>query len=114
MNERGAMTHGLRSQMNVPNPNPTAYQEKATRSQATQARRGFYAALTGTVAVALCCFTPVLVLALAALGLSAVTRYLDYVLLPALAVLMILAIISYRRWRRLPASKIGLGPRKES
>ena len=38
----------------------------------------------GIVIAALCCFTPVLVLLLAVVGLSAVTGYLDYVLLPAL------------------------------
>lgn len=73
-------------------------QDATAPSQATRAKRGFYAALAGTVAVALCCFTPVLLLALAAIGLSAVTPYLDYVLFPALAVLVILTIVSYRRW----------------
>ncbi len=41
--------------------------------------------LTGTVIVALCCFTPVLVVVLNALGLATFIGYLDYVLLPALA-----------------------------
>jgi hypothetical protein len=35
--------------------------------------------------VALCCFTPILVILLGVVGLSALTWYLDYVLLPALA-----------------------------
>ncbi|TFH86254.1 mercury resistance system transport protein MerF [Billgrantia azerbaijanica] len=39
----------------------------------------------GTVLVALCCFTPVLVILLGTLGLAALTGYLDYVLFPALA-----------------------------
>ncbi len=38
----------------------------------------------GTVVAAACCFTPVLVVPLAALGLSAVLVWLDHVLLPAL------------------------------
>ena len=38
----------------------------------------------GTVLVALCCFTPILVVLLGTLGLAALTGYLDYVLLPAL------------------------------
>lgn len=45
----------------------------------------------GTVLVALCCFTPVLVILLGVVGLSALTGYLDYVLLPALAVFIGLA-----------------------
>lgn len=40
----------------------------------------------GTVIVALCCFTPVLVVLLGVVGLSALTGWLDVVLLPALAV----------------------------
>jgi mercuric ion transport protein len=63
-------------------------------------RKRFYAALTGTIVVAICCFTPILVIALAAIGLSAFTPYLDYVLFPALGVLVILTVISYRKWQK--------------
>lgn len=41
--------------------------------------------LIGTVITALCCFTPLLALLLASLGLASVLGYADYVLLPALA-----------------------------
>ena len=37
----------------------------------------------GAVVAAVCCFTPLLVIALAAVGLPALTGYLDYVLFPA-------------------------------
>lgn len=40
----------------------------------------------GSIITALCCFTPILVLFLGAVGFSAITGYLDYVLFPALAV----------------------------
>jgi mercuric ion transport protein len=63
-------------------------------------KKGFYAALGGTVLVALCCFTPILVITLGAIGLSALFPYLDFVLLPALAVMIVLSAISYRRWKR--------------
>jgi len=36
----------------------------------------------GTIILAICCFTPVLVIALGAVGLSAWLAWLDYVLLP--------------------------------
>jgi len=62
-------------------------------------KKGIYAALTGTIVVALCCFTPILVILLGAVGLSALTPHLDYVLFPALALLIILTFISYRRWK---------------
>ncbi len=63
-------------------------------------KKRFYAALAGTIAVALCCFTPVLVIALSAVGLGALTPYLDYVLFPALGALIVVTVLSYRRWRK--------------
>ena len=52
----------------------------------------------GTVIVALCCFTPVLVVLLGVVGFSALTGWLDVVLLPALAVFVALTV--YAVWRR--------------
>ena len=42
--------------------------------------------IIGSAVAALCCFTPLLVVLLGAVGLSAVVGYLDYVLLPSLAI----------------------------
>jgi mercuric ion transport protein len=58
------------------------------------------ASLTGTVIIALCCFTPILVIGLGLIGLSAWIGYLDSVLLPALGVMIGLTIVSYWRYRR--------------
>jgi mercuric ion transport protein len=44
--------------------------------------------VTGSIITALCCFTPILVILLGTLGLSALVGYLDYVLLPALVVFL--------------------------
>ena len=52
----------------------------------------------GTVILALCCFTPLLVVLLDTVGLSALLGYLDYVLLPALGIFIILTL--YALWRR--------------
>lgn len=52
----------------------------------------------GAVVAAICCATPVLVIALGAVGLSALTGYLDYVLLPILA--LCIGLISYGLYRR--------------
>ena len=57
------------------------------------------AGLIGTVIAALCCFTPVLVVLLGIVGFSALTGYLDLVLLPALAFFIGLTV--YALWRRL-------------
>tara|TARA_R100000935_G_scaffold442_3_gene1444 strand:+ start:8412 stop:8675 length:264 start_codon:yes stop_codon:yes gene_type:complete len=52
----------------------------------------------GTVLVALCCFTPILVILLGTVGLAGLTGYLDVVLLPALAFFIGLTI--YAIWRK--------------
>jgi len=57
----------------------------------------------GTVLVALCCFTPILVILLGVVGWSALTGYLDYVLLPALVAFIGLTIYAYRRKQKADA-----------
>jgi mercuric ion transport protein len=52
----------------------------------------------GTVVLALCCFTPILMVLLGVVGLSAMLGWLDYVLLPALAFFILLT--AYAVWRR--------------
>ena len=54
--------------------------------------------IAGSVIAALCCFTPILAILLGAVGLSAIVGYLDFVLLPAL--LIFLVITGYALWRR--------------
>jgi mercuric ion transport protein len=63
-------------------------------------RKSWMAAAIGTAVVALCCFTPLLVIVLGLVGLSFLTPYLDYVLLPALVVLLVVSVVSYRKWRK--------------
>ncbi|HIK33024.1 MAG TPA: mercury resistance system transport protein MerF [Oscillatoriales cyanobacterium M4454_W2019_049] len=65
-----------------------------------KSKTAFITSLTGTIIVALCCFTPFLVLILGAIGLGAYIGYLDYVLLPALGALVGLTFWSYWRYRR--------------
>ena len=52
----------------------------------------------GAVILALCCFTPVLVVLLGVVGLSAMLGWIDLVLLPALVVFI--GITLYALWRR--------------
>jgi mercuric ion transport protein len=68
--------------------------------QPSHAKKGFIAAVMGTVVVALCCFTPLLVIGLGAIGLGVVTQYLDYALLPVLLVMVVVTIVVCRRWRQ--------------
>jgi mercuric ion transport protein len=63
----------------------------------------------GALVAAVCCFTPVLVVLLAALGLSAAVGWLDSVLLPALAVF--LGVIAYGViWKRRATTDPPSGP----
>ena len=58
--------------------------------------------IAGSVIAAICCFTPVLVIALGVVGLSAWLGWIDYVLFPALAVFV--GITAYGLWRRQRAA----------
>jgi len=62
----------------------------------------------GTIVAAFCCFTPVLVVLLGAVGLSALTGYLDYILLPALCIFFIIMI--YALLQRQKSSQECCGP----
>lgn len=53
--------------------------------------------VVGAAFAALCCFTPVLVVLAGVVGLSAITGYLDYVLLPALVFFIGLTVYAVRR-----------------
>jgi len=56
--------------------------------------------LIGAVITALCCFTPVLIVLFAAVGLGWAVGYLDYVLFPALFIF--LGIVAVSVWRTQP------------
>lgn len=59
----------------------------------------FKAGLWGSVIAAICCFTPVLVIALGVVGMAAVTPYLDFMLLPLLGFFLLLAVYGWARMR---------------
>lgn len=59
--------------------------------------------LGGSVVAALCCFTPLLVVLLGLVGLSALTGHLDYVLFPALAAFIALALYALHKKRKADA-----------
>ena len=61
---------------------------------------------SGATVAAACCFTPLLAFALASLGLGWVTAYLDWFLLPLLA--LCLALLGAGLWR-LRARRRGSG-----
>jgi mercuric ion transport protein len=62
------------------------------------ARKCLKVGIWGAVVTAICCFTPVLVVGLGIVGLGMLTPYLDYLLLPALGLFLILAVFGL--WQR--------------
>ncbi|MBE1295426.1 mercury resistance system transport protein MerF [Rhodobacterales bacterium HKCCA1288] len=63
--------------------------------------------LGGAVFAALCCFTPLLVVVVAGVGLSAFTGWLDYALFPLL--FFCLAVVAQALWLR--AGHVGPNPK---
>lgn len=55
--------------------------------------------IAGSVVAVLCCATPLLVILLGAVGLSAWVGWLDYALIPALVVFLGITIYALRRRR---------------
>jgi mercuric ion transport protein len=60
----------------------------------------FKAGIWGSIIAAICCFTPVLVVGLGLIGLSAFTPYLDYVLFPVLGLFLILIFYGWLKQNR--------------
>ncbi len=54
--------------------------------------------IIGAIVAGLCCVTPILVILVTTIGLSAIIGWLDYVLFPALAVFI--AITVYALWKK--------------
>lgn len=65
--------------------------------------RLFKVGIVGSIISALCCFTPVLVVLFSAVGLSSMLGLIDYIVLPALAVFVLLTI--YAVLKKAPANK---------
>jgi mercuric ion transport protein len=61
--------------------------------------------LAGALLSMLCCFTPVLVILLSALGLTAFVAKLDYVLVPVFVASIALVIFALMRRRRSCAAR---------
>jgi protein-S-isoprenylcysteine O-methyltransferase Ste14 len=54
----------------------------------------------GAVVTAVCCFTPILVLGLGIVGLGILIPYLDYLLVPALGLFLVLTVFGLVAKRR--------------
>src|SRR3546814_10367117 len=65
-------------------PTPTLHRRLLGKKYLMNDRKLLGIGIVGSVVAALCCFTPILVVLLGAVGLSAMLGWLDYVLLPSL------------------------------
>lgn len=66
--------------------------------------------IAGSVIAAICCATPVLVIALGVVGLSAWAGWLDYVLIPALVIFVGITIYAlHRRRAKAACCAVGVG-----
>lgn len=63
-------------------------------------RRIMSVGIVGSIVAAICCFTPILVVGLGAVGLGAWLAWSDFVLLPALVLFVAITIYGWRRQRR--------------
>jgi mercuric ion transport protein len=70
--------------------------------------------IIGRVIAALCCFTPILVVLFGVVGLSAVVGYIDYVLLPALGVFILLTLYALWRKHKNPAHRLATNKEEQS
>ncbi|MFN3491741.1 MAG: mercury resistance system transport protein MerF [Anaerolineales bacterium] len=61
--------------------------------------------IVGTIITALCCFTPILVILLGAVGLGWLIGYLDYILFPALFIFLGLTVYGLYRQRSIETPK---------
>lgn len=72
-------------------------------------RQWFGTGVLASVVLALCCFTPILIILIGALGLSALAGWLDVVLIPALLASIALTFVAWRRWRNDKACAVDAG-----
>jgi mercuric ion transport protein len=63
-------------------------------------KKTFLVSLGGTILVAICCFTPLLVVLLGVIGLSSMIPYLDFLLLPAFGIFIIITFVAFLRWKK--------------
>ena len=70
--------------------------------------------IVGSAIAAVCCFTPLLVVLLGAVGLSAWLGWLDYVLFPALAFFLAMTAYGVYLWRKNAAEALRTAAAKKS
>jgi len=96
--ERGVLGHGSRLDRTAMGVGRYQYADGYMDKRAMRDQL-LLTGVIGTIFAAICCFTPALVILLSIVGLSSIVGYLDFVLLPTLAIFLI--ITGYALWRRM-------------
>ena len=81
---------------------PARYVLRGGRMTRQFAKRLTWLGGAGTVIAALCCFTPLLVIALGTLGMATLVTYLDAFLLPLLALFVLIFAVGLHGWLKSP------------
>jgi mercuric ion transport protein len=74
-------------------------QQEMNKGRLSGVNKCFKTGIWGSIVAAICCATPLLAIALASVGLATMVPYLDYVLLPALLVFLLLALYGWLKSR---------------
>ena len=70
-------------------------QKMGNEDRLLRGRKCIKAGVCGSIVATLCCVTPLLAIALASVGLATIVPYLDYILVPALLICLLLAFYGW-------------------
>ena len=70
-------------------------QQETNRERSCGAHKCFKAGMWGSIVAAICCATPLVAIALASVGLATMVPYLDYIIVPALLICLLLALYGW-------------------
>jgi len=70
-------------------------QHEKNEGHSSRGNKCLKAGMWGSIVAAICCATPFLAVALVSVGLATMVPYLDYILLPALLVFLLLAVYGW-------------------
>ncbi len=62
-------------------------------------KKQFQSSSIGAFIVAICCVTPLLVIAVTTVGFAALAPYLDFILYPLLALMIFLMVVYWRKYK---------------
>ncbi len=74
-------------------------QQETNEGRSSGGNKCFRAGVGGAIVATICCATPLLAIALASVGLATIVPYLDYILVPALVVFLLVGLYGWLKSR---------------